>query len=115
MKLKVKADKNYLQGSNIDFSDILFAERDLTGHNFDGSSIEFIEPSSVYELRDDTHIYVKDGNVIVDTPVAGTVQLIAVDGRMTEYEAHIGHNIFTFGVNGIYMIYFNGKTIKVRF
>lgn len=115
LSLKMKADRNYLPGSNIEFLDILFAERDLTGHHFDGSCIDYVEPSTVYELRDDTRIYVKDGNVIVDTPIAGPVQLIAVDGSMTLYEAHIGHNVYSVGVNGIYVIHFNGKTIKVRF
>jgi len=114
LTLKVKADRNYVQGSNIEFSDILFAERNLTSHLFDGMSVEYVEPNSVYELLDEARIYVENGNIIVETPVAGTVQLISVDGRMVEHSAQIGRNVYTVGGNGIYIVHFNGKTIKVR-
>lgn len=114
LTLKVKADRNYIQGSSIEFTDILFAERNLTSHRFDGSVVEFIEPSSVYELVEEAKIYVENGNIIVDTPCAGTVQIVAIDGRMIEYQAHVGHNVYSVGLNGIYIIQFNGKTIKVR-
>ena len=63
---------------------------------------------------EDARIYVENGNIIVDTPVAGIMQLIAVDGRLVEYEVQIGHNVYEVGVGGIYIIHFNGKTLKVR-
>ncbi len=112
--LKVKADNNYIPGSEIEFLNILFAERYLTAHSFDSSNVEFIEPSSIYELVEDARIYIEDGNIIVDTPFEGSVRLISVDGRMVEYRAHIGHNVYKTNANGIYIIHFNGKTIKVR-
>ena len=113
LTLRVKAESNYLSSSQIQFTDILFAERNLVAHTLDDLSIEYVEPSSVYELIEDARIYVENGNIIVDTPVAGTVQLIAVDGRMVEYQAHVGHNVYPVGVNGIYIIRFYNKTIKV--
>lgn len=112
--LKVKANNNYMHGSEIEFLNILFAERNLTAHAFDASNIEYIEPSSIYELMEDARIYIEDGNIIVDTPFEEFVRLIAVDGRMVEYRAHIGHNVYKINANGIYIIHFNGKTIKVR-
>ena len=114
LKFKVKSNRAIPEDSRIEFSNILFAERDLTGHYYDGYSIEYVEPSSVYELMEEARIYVENGNIIVDTPVNGTVQLIAVDGRMAEYPAYVGHNVYKVGVNGIFMIHFNGKTLKVR-
>ena len=114
LRLKVKADRSYLQGSNIEFTDILFAERDLTRHDFEGSSIEYVEPSTVYELMAEAKIYVQEGNIIVETPVSGTVRLIAADGRMVERQAHVGRNVYPVNATGIFIIHFNGKTIKVR-
>ena len=114
LTLKVKAGRDYVHGSEIEFSDILFAERNLTGHSLDGSCIEYVESSSVYELMENARIYVKDRYIIVDTPVAGTMQLIAVDGRMIEHPVHVGHNEYPVNADGIYIINFNGKTIKVR-
>lgn len=114
LRLKVKADGSYLHGSNIEFSDVLFAERDLTGHIFDGSSIEYVEPSAVFELMDEPSIYVENGNIIVDTSVSGTVQLITADGRMIERQALSGHNVYTVDASGILIVHFNGKVIKVR-
>lgn len=114
LTLKVKAERNYVSGSQIEFSDILFAQRDLTSHCFDGLNVEYVEQSSVYELMNEARIYIEDGNIIVDTPVAGTVQIIAVDGRMVEYQAQVGHNVYAVGTGGIYVVNFNGKTIKVR-
>ena len=115
LTLRVKADRSYQFGSQIEFSDILFAERDLTTHAFDGSYIEYVEPTSMHELMDDIRIHVEDGIIIVDTHVAGTVQLIAADGRMVECQAHVGHNEFEVTLSGIYIIHFNGKILKVRF
>lgn len=114
LTLKVKAENDYLPGSEVEFLDIIFAERNLTAHVFDGTCVEYLEQSSIYELMGETRIYVENGNIIVDTPIAGDVQLIAVDGRMVEYPAHIGHNVYEVGVEGIYIIHFNGKTLKVR-
>ena len=115
LRLRVKADRYYLPGTEIQFSDIVFAERNLTGHNFDGSCIEYVEPSSVYELMEDIRVYVENGNIIVDTPVEGIVQLIAVDGRIVdEYFAQVGHNIYPVDIEGIYIIHFKDKAIKVR-
>jgi hypothetical protein len=114
LTLKVKAERNYVSGSQIEFSDILFAQRDLTSHSFDGLNVEYVEQSSVYELMNDARIYIEDRNIIVDTPVAGTVQIIAVDGRMVEYQAQVGHNVYKVDFNGIYIIHFIDKTLKVR-
>ena len=113
LKLKVRANRGYINGTKIEFSDILFAERDLTAHNLDDLSIEYVEPSAVYELMEDARIYVENGSIIVDTPYAGTVQLIAADCRMVEYQAHIGHNVYPVDVTGIYIIHFVNKTVKV--
>ena len=113
LTLRVKADNNYIQGKNIELSDIIFAERNLTAHYFDGECIEYVEPSYVLELKEDARIYVENGNIIVDTPFNGTVQLITIDGRMTEYQAQIGHNVYEVGESGIYIVHFNGKTVKV--
>ena len=115
LTLRVKADNGYLSGFNIEFSDILFAERNLTAHTMDDLSIEYVEPSAVHELMDDIRIYVKDGIINVDTPVSGTVQLIAVDGRMREYQAQVGHNEYAVDASGVNIIHFKNKTIKVRF
>ena len=115
LTLRVKADNDYLYGFNIEFSDILFAERNLTAHTMDDLSIEYVEPSAVHELMEDIRIYVKDGIINVDTPVSGTVQLIAVDGRMREYQAQVGHNEYAVDATGVNIIHFKNKTIKVRF
>lgn len=115
LTMRVKADRSYQEDSEIEFTDILFAERNLTGHYLDASCIEYVEPSSVYELMSEAHIYFENGNIIVDTPVAGTMQLIAVDGRMIEYQAQVGHNVYPVNATGIYIIHFNGKTLKIRF
>lgn len=116
LKLRLKADRYYLPGTDIEFSDILFAERNLNSHSFDASCIEYVEPSSVYELIDGIRIYVENSNIIVDTPVEGYVQLIAVDGRIVdEYFVQVGHNVYPTDVEGIYIIHFKDKAIKVRF
>lgn len=114
LTLKVRAERSYMPDSEIEFSDIIFAERNLTPHVFDGSSIEYVQPSSVYELMEGAKIYVENGNIVIDTPAAGIMQLIAIDGHMFEYQAQVGHNVYAVGANGIYIINFNGKTIKVR-
>lgn len=116
LTLKVKAERDYISSGsvNIGFDNIIFAERNLTSHYFDAGSIEYIEPSGVHELMDKARIYVKDGNIVVDTPVAGMVQIVATDGRMVEHTAHIGHNVYAFEGSGIYIVNFNGKTIKVK-
>ena len=115
LKFRIKADGSYIQGPNIELSNILFAERNLTAHQFEGLSIEYVEPSSLYELTEEVKIYVENGSIIIDTPIAGTVQLIAVDGRIIEYQTHAGRNVYPVRAKGIYMIHFNGDTLKVRF
>lgn len=112
--LKVKADRNYMPGSEIEFFNVLFAERDLTPHVFDCSNIEYVETSSIYEIKEEAQIYVENECIVVDTPYEGTVQLISIDGHIVEYQARTGHNVFKTNVNGIYIIHFNGKTIKVK-
>ncbi len=112
--LRVKANRNYMPGSNLEFNEILFAERNLTSHYLDGASILYVDPSTVYELMDEARIYVENDNIIVETPVAGTVQIIAIDGRMIESQANVGRNVYAVAGSGIFIVQFNGKTIKVR-
>ena len=112
--LNVTADRSYMLDSDIEFSNIIFAERNMTTHSFDELCIERIETSSLYELMDEVRIHVENGNIYVDTPLDGVMQLIAVDGRMIEYKVHVGHNVFETNSNGIHIINFNGKTIKVQ-
>ena len=114
LKLSVKANRGLMLDSRIGFKDILFAERNLTAHALDDLSIEYVEPSAVYVMSNEAKIYVENGSIIIDTPVAGTVQLIGVDGRMVKYHAQIGHNVYQVPGNTIYIIHFNGKTLKVR-
>ena len=114
LKLRVKAESDYMPGCGVEFSEVIFAERDLATHTLDDLTIEYVEPSAVYELADDARIYVENGCIIVDTPVAGAVQLIGIDGRMVEYHAQVGHNVYAVPGNTVYIIHFNGKTIKVR-
>ena len=112
LKLRVKAEYGFSTSSQIEFSDILFAERNLASHALDDLSVEYVEPSAVHEIMDDVRIYVEKGHIIVDTPVAGAVQLIAVDGRMVEYQAQVGRNEYVVGGNTIYIVHFDGKTVS---
>ena len=114
LTLKVKAESDYISGTEIEFDDILFAERNLTAHFLDGSCIVYVAPSSVYELMEEARIYVENGHVIVETPVAGIVQIIDLVGRVVEYQAQVGRNVYAVDADGIYIIHFNDKTIKVR-
>ena len=114
LTLRVKAENGFTSSSQIEFSNILFAERDLASHTLDDLSVEYVEPSAVYEIQDDIRIYVENGNIIVETPVDGTVQMIAVDGRMVERQAQVGRNVYAVDASGIFIIHFKNKTIKVK-
>ena len=114
LTLRVNADDSFhCYDTHITVDSIIFAERNLTSHYFDASCIEFVEPTVVHELNDEIRIYVQNGNIIIDTPIAGVAQLVAIDGRMNEQQVSVGHNVIEMNGNGIYIVYFRGKTIKV--
>ena len=113
LTLRVKADNAYNYNEKISIDSIVFAERNLTCHYFDGSCIEFIEHSAVQELSSEVRIYVQNGNIIIDTPFAGLAQLISVDGRVLEHVINVGHNVIEVNCSGIYIVNFVGKAIKV--
>lgn len=114
LTLKFKETNGYNHDSNVDFSNILFAERNLSSHIFDASSIEFVESSSLFEMNEMTKIYVQNGHIVVETPISGRVQLVGADGHYTSYEASIGRNEYMVPSNGIYIVKFNEKAVKVR-
>lgn len=60
-----------------------------------------------------TRVYVTDGNVLnIESPVAGVVNLVAIDGTSRRLDVAAGHNAFVIDRPGIYIV--NNAKVVIR-
>ncbi|MBQ7691163.1 MAG: leucine-rich repeat protein [Muribaculaceae bacterium] len=97
-------------------SSITLVERDLTTHHADDLWV----PLGTTALDDltacnEVRIYALDGAIVIESPVAGTAQLIQMNGIATPLRVEAGRNVYPMDTDGIAIVRFGAKTAKVRF
>ena len=63
----------------------------------------------------EVRIYGENGSVIIESPVAGTAQLVLINGISTPLEVQPGRNVYPVESNEYYIVRFNGTTAKLKF
>ena len=94
-------------------SDALLAEADMTTHGVSPFTVA-LGNSAVKEVRSDVRIYAQGTDVIVETPIATTVELIASNGMTQVVNAQAGVNTYHVG-RGICIVRVLGQVAKFRF
>lgn len=97
----------------LEFSNILLAEPDMTMHKVDAFAVGF-QTISVDEVQAGARIYASGNDVVVDTPVETTVDLITPSGMIRTVKAHPGVNTYSTG-RGICIVRAAGQVAKLKF
>ena len=97
--------------ASVNVSDVLLAEADMTTHGVNPFSVN-VGNSAVMEMRPDVHIYASGCNVIVETPVDTTVDLIAPNGMIRTLQAKAGVNTYR-AERGICIVRAAGQVAKL--
>ena len=95
----------------VNVSDVLLAEADMTTHGVSPFGVS-IGSSAVKELRSDVRIYAQAGNIVIETPVETTVEVIMVNGMMRTFAAKAGVNTYPVG-KGFNIVRVAGKVVKL--
>lgn len=95
---------------------IIVAERNLNSYEPESMMISFI-PTAIDDViaYNEVHIYGENGNVVIESPAAGTAQLVLINGVSTPLEVQPGRNVYPVNSNEYYIVRFNGTTAKLRF
>lgn len=93
---------------------ITAAERNLTTHYVEGITAQLVGITGVADVTTmQPHIYIDDGAVAIDSPVAGMATVATIDGRNMTIEVQAGHNLYHVPSHGVYIIYLNGVVAKL--
>ena len=93
---------------------ITAAERNLTTHYVEGITAQLVGITGVADVSTmQPHIYIEDGAVAIDSPVAGMATVATIDGRNMTIEVQAGHNVYYMPGHGVYIIYLNGVVAKL--
>ena len=108
--LTLTLDNNGGDGE-VTFDNIVLAEPDMTTHRVGAFKVN-AEGSGVKEVKSDVRIYAQSGNIVVETPVETTVELIAPNGMTRVEKAEAGIN--TYRANrGIVIVRASGQVAKL--
>ena len=92
---------------------IMLAEPDATLHKHDAMTLAF-DNSGVQEMMSDVSIYLQDGMVVVESPVASKVQFILPNGMSVVHEVKPGRNIYNTGLEGVVIVKVGSQVKKFK-
>ncbi|MBQ6167912.1 MAG: hypothetical protein IJK41_10875 [Muribaculaceae bacterium] len=93
-------------------SDVVLAETDMTTHAVNAFSVN-LGNSAVKELKDGLRIYAQGENVVVETPIDTTVDIIMTNGMSRTVTAKAGVNTYPAG-RGIFIVRAAGQVAKLK-
>ena len=93
----------------ITVSEIIAVEPSLTVHELQQITLDVTRATGVENIGyNDVHIFASNGNIVINSPVSGLAQLVAINGMTLTLEVKAGHNVYP--VETAY-----GKFVVVRF
>lgn len=92
---------------------IMLAEPDATLHNHDAMTLAF-DNTGVQEMMSDVSIYLQNGMVVVESPVASKVQFILPNGMSVVHEVKPGRNIYNTGLEGVVIVKVGSQVKKFK-
>lgn len=97
---------------DVAFDNIVLAERDMTTHRVGAFKVN-AQGSGVREITSDVRIYAQGGNIIVETPVETTVEIIMTNGMSRTVKAQAGMNAYR-ASQGIHIVRAAGQVAKLK-
>lgn len=93
---------------------IIATTRDLTTYEINPVNLP-LDVSCIGKMNscNDVRIYTENGNIIIESPNAGTAQLIMVNGITRPLTVNSGQNVYQ-AERGYYIVRYNGQTAKVK-
>ena len=90
-------------------------QRNLTRHELEPLRMT-LSTTGVNDIEtySEVRIYAEGGNVIIESPKAGTATLVAMNGIATPLRVEAGRNVFAFNDYGIYVVRMGDTVAKLR-
>lgn len=100
--------------STVTFSDIRLASPDGTGYTLNDILLNPVV-TGVNEIAAKARIYGYAGNIVIESPVNGTAQLVLPNGMSQIVKVNIGRNIYPAPAMGVVIVRMGAKTQKLLF
>ncbi len=98
--------------SEVTFDNIVMAEPDMTTHRVGAFKVN-ADNSSVKEIKSNVRIYAQGENIVVETPVETTVEIIMTNGMSRTVNAEAGVNVYP-ATKGINIVRAGSQVAKLR-
>lgn len=109
--LTLTFDNNNRGNGDVTFDNIVLAEPDMTTHRLGAFKVS-AEGSGVKEIKSDVRVYTQGDNIVVETPVETTAEIIMTNGMSRTVKAQAGVNTYPAG-RGIHIVRVNGQVAKL--
>ncbi len=91
---------------------IILASPENTGYELDDITLNF-ETTSVDEINSITKIYCDDENIIIDSPVYGSAQIVLPNGMSQTVNVQAGRNVYPAPAKGLVIVKMNDNAVKL--
>ena len=95
-------------------SNIVLAGPDASTYGLGELTLDFI-PTGVESLYTSLRIYSEGGNVVIESPTAGTAQLVLPNGMSQTVRVNAGRNVYPAPAPGIVIVKMGNNVKKMRF
>ncbi|MBP5560693.1 MAG: leucine-rich repeat protein [Muribaculaceae bacterium] len=83
-------------------------------YRLDDISLDF-STTGIDDVADSISIYSEDNNIVIDSPVAATAQLVLPSGKYTTVKVQPGRNVYRTLASGIVIVKMNSNVVKLKF
>lgn len=113
MRLSLRATAGY-QGGQVVLMDNLLVGTDLSRNELEDITLDAACTSALHGLSGDgqTRLAVRDGKLLVDTPVDGVLRMVDISGRATAMRLSAGHHEIELHAQGLCIFEMNGTQLK---
>ena len=110
--LTLELENNSGDDAAVEFDNIVLAERDMTTHKVGAFKVS-TDQSGVKEMNAAVRIYAQGEDIVVETPVETTVEIILTNGMSRTVTAKAGVNVYPVGP-GIHIVRVAGQVAKLK-
>ncbi|MBQ4008539.1 MAG: hypothetical protein II603_08375, partial [Muribaculaceae bacterium] len=98
------------------FDNITLAERSLNSYELEPMTVPFT-PTAIDDVvtYNEVRIYPENGCIVIESPYAGTAQLVLLNGISSPLDVKAGRNVYPVGKNEYYIVRFGSTTAKLKF
>lgn len=109
------ASDNDIAGTKVMFDNIYVTTTEFTEKQLKATSTEIGGgTTNVDGIEEDSRVYIENGCIVIESQNEGIAEIVSANGAILKSEITVGKNYINVEQNGVYIVKFGNRTVKVR-